>query len=223
MTEGFQKCALFADLSDAEIESCLTCSKSKTAVYQKGEIIFHQMDRPAQLFVLLDGSVVVGSDSKDGRRSIVAAFDRPGELFGEVFLFLNHRAYDHYAQAASAARILQMPKDFLCHTCGQNCGYHAKLISNMLSILAQKAYFLNQRLQVVSCATLRQKIAKTLLQNAAPGGKPAPAMSREELADYLNAARPSVSRELMKMQRDGLLRVEKKRIAVDSEKLRGVF
>lgn len=30
----------------------------------------------------------------------------------------------------------------------------------MLAIFAQKAYYLNQKIQIISCATLRQKIAK---------------------------------------------------------------
>ena len=39
-------------------------------------------------------------------------------------------------------------------------------------------------------------------------------MNREELADFLNAARPSVSRELMKMQDEGLIEVQKDRIII---------
>ena len=45
-------------------------------------------------------------------------------------------------------------------------------------------------------------------------------MNREELADYLGTTRPSLSRELMKMQEEGLIRVEKKFIYIpDREKL----
>ena len=223
MIEELKKSALFAGLSEAEIGSCLSCSKAKAVAYRKEEMIFLQTDRPDSLLVLLDGTVVVGSDSKDGRRSIVATFSQPGELFGEVFLFLGREAYGHYAQAAAAARVLRIPKEFLYHPCEKSCSCHAKLISNMLSILAQKAYFLNQRLQIMSCATLRQKIAAALLQNISSDGKAALAMNREELADYLNAARPSVSRELMKMQKDGLLKIDRKNIFIDRDKLRSIL
>lgn len=223
MISELKKSSLFANMSEKEIEGCLACSKSKVAAYAKEEMVFLQTDVPRKLLVLLEGTVVVGHDSKEGKRSIVATFDRPGELFGEVFLFLDRQEYDHYAQAATAARVLQIPKDFLHHTCGQNCGYHEKLISNMLSILAHKAYFLNQRLQIVSCATLRQKIARTLLQNASSDERAALSMSREELADYLNAARPSVSRELMKMQKEDMLKIEKKNIFIDRDKLQSIL
>ena len=39
-------------------------------------------------------------------------------------------------------------------------------------------------------------------------------MSREEFADFLNAARPSLSRELMKMQDDGFIKVVRKDLIV---------
>ena len=39
-------------------------------------------------------------------------------------------------------------------------------------------------------------------------------MNREELADFVNTARPSLSRELMSMQTDGLIRVDKRTIQI---------
>ena len=39
-------------------------------------------------------------------------------------------------------------------------------------------------------------------------------MKREELADYLGTTRPSLSRELMKMQQDGLIDVSKNVIKI---------
>lgn len=214
MLEALKKSPLFARMSDGDIESCLQCSRSELVTYEKDAVIFHQHDLPQKLMVLVEGAVVVGNDSSDGKRTIVATLDKPGELFGEVFLFLNKGEYDHYAQAVAPTLLLQMPKEFLYHSCGESCDHHQTLISNMLSILAQKAYYLNRRLQIVSCATLRQKIATVLLQNRGAGGRVNLSMNREELADFLGSARPSLSRELMKMREEGLLLIDKRAIFV---------
>ncbi len=219
MLKILKKSPLFARMSDQDMESCLRCSGAEVVCYERDAIIFHQHDVPRKLMVLLEGAVVVGSDSSEGRRSIVATLDQPGELFGEVFLFLNKGEYDHYAQAVAPTRILQIPKEFLYHTCGEDCGHHRTIISNMLSILAQKAYYLNQRLQIVSCATLRQKIAKVLLLHRGEDGRVNLPMNREELADFLNTARPSLSRELMKMREEGLLLLDKRAILVPDPEL----
>lgn len=224
MLELLKKSPLFASMSERDIDSCLNCSRAEIALYGKDDFIFRQSDTPQKLLVLLEGVVAVGNDSSSGKRSIIATFDQPGELFGEVFLFLGKGEYDHYAQALTPAKVLQIPKEFLYHTCGEDCAHHQTMISNMLSILARKAYFLNQRLQIVSCATLRQKIAKVLLQNRAANGRVNLPMNREELADFLNTARPSLSRELMRMQEEGLITVDRRTILVpDGEALQDIL
>jgi len=205
---------LFTSMSEEDIENCLTYSGGNVVAYKQGEIVFHQTDTPDKLMVLVDGSVVICSDSIEGKRSITARFDQTGELFGEVFVFLNKDHYDYYAQAASDALVLQIPKAFFYQLGGEDGAYQNRLISNMLSILAQKAYFLNRKVQILSCATLRQKIAKVLLQNVGEGGKVNLALNREELADFLNTARPSLSRELMNMQEDELITIKKKEIYI---------
>ncbi|MDQ0202668.1 Crp/Fnr family transcriptional regulator [Pectinatus haikarae] len=215
---------LFSGMTEAEIEDCLTYSGAKIVAYKKDDIIFHQKELPSKLMMLLDGVVVIGNNSSDGRRSVVATFNSTGELFGEVFVFLNKKSYDHYAQAAAASKILQIPRNFIYSETNQKTTWQSKIIANILSILAHKAYFLNQRLQVMSCATLRQKTAKVLLQNAAADGKVTLGMNREALADFLNVARPSLSRELMKMQEDGLLLIKKKTIYIKNiEELRNIL
>lgn len=224
MISKLQDSPLFSGMTAEDIENCLKCSRSELVAYGKDEIIFHQEDEPKSMLVLVEGSVAVCNNSLSGKRNIVAVFDKAGDLFGEVFVFLNHKEYDHYAQAVTPAEVLQMPKDFFYHSCGDNCGYHDRLISNMLFILSQKAYFLNQKVQILSCATLRQKIAKLLLKNTRTDGKVLLSMNREEMADFLNTARPSLSRELMNMQEDGLIKIQKRDIFItDFEELQNIL
>ncbi len=214
MIANLKKSPLFADMSEGDVERCLTCSGSEVVTYEKEELVFLQSEKPRKLLMLVEGTVAICNDSVSGKRSIVTTVDQSGELFGEVFLFLNKQEYDHYAQAVTTSKVLQIPREFFFRTCGENCHYHAQLISNMLSVLAQKAYYLNQKLQIMSCTTLRQKITKTFLQHASGDGRVALSMNREELADFLNVARPSLSRELMKMQEEGLIKTNKKEIVI---------
>ena len=66
----------------------------------------------------------------------------------------------------------------------------------------------------MSSTSLRQKIAKVLLQNVKEDGVVVLTMNREELADYLSVARPSLSRELMEMQSEGLIKLNRKVIHI---------
>lgn len=214
MIEKLKISPLFYNMTEKDIENCLLCSHSEILTYEKDTMLFYQQDVPEKLFVLLEGIVAIGRDSISGKRNIITTINQPGELFGEVFLFLNKNQYDNYAIVVERVKVLQMPKEYLYHSCSRNCEYHTVLISNMLSILAQKAYYLNQKLQIMSSSSLRQKISQILLQNTAAGGLVSLKMNREEMADFLNVARPSLSRELMNMQADGLIKMEGKKIKI---------
>lgn len=88
------------------------------------------------------------------------------------------------------------------------------MIRNMLKILAEKAFFLNNKVQLLSHGSLRQKIAKFLLEDIDESMYVKLNMNREEFADYLSVARPSLSRELNNMQKDGLIEVDRDIIRV---------
>ncbi|WP_206460589.1 Crp/Fnr family transcriptional regulator [Anaerovorax sp. IOR16] len=206
----FQNSPLFYGMNYDEIKKCLSCSGAHTKKYKKEEVLFHEGDTPEYLFLLLSGAVTVCRHSLSGKRTVVTTFHMKGELFGEVYLFLKETSYDYFAIAVKDSQVLQIPKRFFYHTCGESCSHHEKLIKNMLAILAGKARFLNQRLHLMSSSSLRQKIAKVLLENVQTDGTVKLEMNREEMADYLGTTRPSVSRELMKMREEGLIEVSGK-------------
>ena len=212
MSGSYTQSPLFRGMTEEEIELCLKEAKADIVGFRKGEMIFNQGDTPRYITMLVEGSVSIGNDSMSG--SILGMFSNPGELFGEVFLFLNYNEYVNYAYAGSPSKILEIPKEYLTKPGANPSPFKSKMLSNMLTIFAERTYYLNNRLQVLSCSTLRQKIARFILQNMNERDRVTLKMSREEFADFLNAARPSLSRELMKMQDDGFIKVVRKDLIV---------
>lgn len=82
-----------------------------------------------------------------------------------------------------------------------------------MRILARKAYLFNLKLQILASGTLRQKIIRYLFEYLEEGIVKM-TMSREMFADYLNVARPSLSRELMKMESEGLIIIKGRTIEI---------
>lgn len=214
------ECPLFRSLSENQILEYLAHSKSKLYGYEKGEFIFDMETAPANLLILIRGKVDVGKIFLDGRRSVITRFEKPGEIFGEVLLFLNKDSYEHFGEAVAYTEVLMVPKEFVLSGSGINGEIHQKLTANMISILAQKAFFLNSRVRLLLCSSLRAKIAHLLINETNCNPEKALVISREDLAELLGAARPSVSRELMKMHDDGLIKVDGKNIfGIDFEAL----
>ena len=77
---------------------------------------------------------------------------------------------------------------------------------------------------ILSSFTLRQKIASYLLQRVRESGLKNESLNlifkREELADFIGTTRPSLSREMLLMQDDGIIELDKNTFKViDLEKL----
>lgn len=220
IAERLTVCTLFREMTAQDIWSCFNCSGAELAVYDRGEIIYSENDCPQKMFLLFEGSVLLGRNSSSGRREVIATLSDTGDILGAEDLFLEEEQYACYAEAVRKTRLILMPRDFLMHTCVNACSYHAKLISNMLYVFALKTKQQDERMEIMSGASMRQKIAKMLLIRAKNSAEPL-TMSRERMAEYLNVARPSLSRELIRMKEDGLIELENKSIYIaDREALK---
>ena len=91
------------------------------------------------------------------------------------------------------------------------------MVRNMLALMAQKAYMLSGRIQVLASPSIREKAARFILEREQPDGTISAEMSREAMADYMGVTRPSLSRELSKMQADGLIKIDGRRIVVSDQ------
>ncbi|MDO4794009.1 MAG: Crp/Fnr family transcriptional regulator [Filifactor alocis] len=208
----YSKCILFKELSEQEAQGYLIESGATVLELQKGEYVFHQGDEPKYLYILEGGRVDICQDTVSGKRNLIARIENEGELFGEVYLFLERKGYDFYAMTSEFAKIIRIPKNYFLDDKTQMS--HSHLRTAMLKILAHKAYYLNQKIRMMSVVTLRQKIARFLLDRLEDEKKVRVKMTREEWADFLGTTRPSLSRELGAMQDEGLIEIEGKMIYI---------
>ncbi len=192
------------NLSQQEIEELY--SKSIIAEYKNDNIIFNKYDTPQNLHVLLEGEVCICDFELDGTKKVITTITEKGDTFGEVFLFVN-TIYEHVAIASGDVKVLKIPKDVALKS--------HEISRALISIFAQKAYILNKRVQILYCKTLREKLNLFFELNKNICNIVKITQTRDELADYLNVTRPSLSRELMSMQRDGLISIYKTEIKLN--------
>ena len=77
----------------------------------------------------------------------------------------------------------------------------------MLQIVSNRALLLNKKVEYHSLKTLRSKIATYLLDEYKKNGQSTfqLMLNRNDLADFINVSRPSLSRELSKMRDEGFI------------------
>lgn len=207
---------LFRSLDEEQVRNVLQEGFSTVRAFGRGERVFSESDRPDKIRILLSGEVTVAKDTPGGKRSVLAVIDRPGDMFGEIYAFRNLDSYGMYAECTESSRILSLDICVLQIPVREEVGRKQefrdtrdmetalKISSSLLQIFAEKAFQMNRRLRILGGTSIREKVARYLLDRQ-KGGNRVAVMSREDLADYLNVTRPSLSREISAMIHDGIL------------------
>lgn len=218
MVENIKDCDqihLFRDISREEIEKMFRCSKTVERSFEEGSYIFRQGETPRNLFLVLEGTVMISKDFASGKRDVLFMVGQ-GDVFGEMFLFADTKAYWYDAIAQGRVKVLEIPWQFFYCFCSNACEHHRMITRNMLEIQSEKNFTMTRKLHLLSGTTLRERIALWLVEqtDAARADTVRLAMNREELADYLGTTRPSLSRELMKMQQEHLIEADRNTIRI---------
>lgn len=211
--EAIQENRIFKEMSREDLEHVFACSKTGKQTYHRGEMIFHQGENAVYLYVLLKGRVTIAKQYASGKRNTLYEV-RENHIFGEYYIFGKERIYKYNAKAMNEVELLKIPGSYFSGYCSKQCRCHRNLIDNMLEVLSEKEWMAIKKVSIVSSVSLKERISIWLLDEAGEDDIVYLDMNREELADYLGVARPSLSRALMKMQSEGMIEVERNKIRV---------
>lgn len=199
----FYQNPLFAGMTEKEIETSLSLFSAVKKEYQKGSVIATQGSRLSRFGFILSGTVQVGFYDIDGNFVIMASVSS-GDTFGESLCWLKVEEIPVIITAFTDVTLLWLsPEELLKGECSQALDLH----NRFSKLLAQKTLSMNDRIQILTKPTIRQKIITFLSQcNTRFGGKTfSIPFDRETLALYLGVNRSALSRELSAMQNEGII------------------
>lgn len=201
---------LFSGIEQADIQPLLSCLAAKTIALEKGQTVFYSGETIERFGIVLSGQVQVVQDDYYGNRSILAKIDT-GNLFGESFACAEMKTLPVSVITTTESELLFIDCHRLSVPCAKACGFHSRLIQNMLSIVSMKNIALTQKIEFTSKRTTREKLLAYLSSEAKKAGSSRFEIpfNRQELADYLSVERSAMSAELSKLRDDGVLRFQK--------------
>ena len=205
-SDVLEKVDLFNNITFSELENMFFCLKPLIKEYKKDEIIALEGDDIKNFGVLLQGKLMLYKEKFDGTRVLLKAV-YPGQLFGEIASFSEKRKWPVQVQVAKNSTVMFMPPEKITNTCTNLCRGHRMLTLNMIKIISKKAINLNKTIEYLSVKSIRQKITYYLLDQYKKSNSKnfMIDMNRNELSDYLNVTRPSLSREMANMKKEGLI------------------
>ena len=133
--------------------------------------------------------------------------DCVSEVFGEAFACAEVASVPVTVTAEEPSEIMLIECSHILHTCNNNCGFHQRLIFNLMKDLAEKTLTFHQRIEVTSKRTTREKLLSYLFIMSKKKNKKSfdIPFDRQELADYLEVDRSGLSAEISKLKREGLI------------------
>lgn len=204
------KTVLFRDTSPEEIQTLLGCLSAESKQFSRGSVIYHAGDIISSIGLVLSGSVSIENDDVWGNKSILDKVG-PGQVFAETYACVPGAPLMISVVAAETVEILFLDMGRVLNICSNACGFHSKLVRNLLAISSQKNLNLSRRIFHTSSKSIRGRLLSYLsFQSTQCGSRDFTIpFNRQQLADYLSVDRSAMSNELSKMQRDGLLKVDR--------------
>jgi CRP/FNR family transcriptional regulator len=206
-----RKTPLFASLTDTEMRALRPRVTSKQ--FHRGELLFNEGDPCTGLFLVASGKIRIFKLSAAGREQVLAV-EGPGSSFAELPVF-DGGSYPASASALEDAEVLFISrKDF------QNfCREHPEVALKVIAVVGSRLRRLVGIIEDLSFTTVRQRLIGVLLRMAQASGTPSKegirlelTKSHQDLAAELGTVRELVSRNLSRLQAEGFLEVDGRRI-----------
>lgn len=202
---------LFKCFTDQELEDIFEGHHYIIRDYEKGSIIYLQNEKCESLDVILKGAVTIQKIDQDGKILTINDFVS-GDVLGENLLFSANSSYPMTVSARTDCTLLHVQKELVLNLCQSNVDF----LKSFLMSLSGKTLILSNKLKSLTMKTIRQCLIDFLLIESFSQGsrKIKLNMSKKDLAEKLGVQRSSLSRELNKMRKDGLVEFDSKHIEI---------
>lgn len=200
------KCELFNNIEKDELKSLLICLKPLVQTYPKNAIVVRNGERLDSLGIVLEGEASVIKESISGNRILLKNIGI-GEMFGEIAVFARQNEWPALVQAITPLTVCFFPKNKIIDQCTNACQWHNSLVRNMLGVVSERALKLSKKMEYISIKTMRSKLSTFIYEQYLKRKTTTLTlpMNRQQLADFLNVSRPSMSRELSRMRDEGII------------------
>ena len=187
--------------------------------FQPGEMIFGEGDPCSGLYVVQSGNVRIFKSSVGGREQVLA-IDGPGSSIAELPVF-DGGNYPASAQAVNECNLFFFSRQDFQALCLQ----HPQVALKVLRVVGGRLRRLVDIIEELSFTTVRHRLIALLVRLAkSEGSRNGDAVTvllpanNSELAAQIGTVRELVSRNLSRLQADGLIQVDNRDLRIPSLK-----
>jgi CRP-like cAMP-binding protein len=195
----------FKGISAASQDALAGITIPKTV--QKGSVLFTEGQRGCFLYLLASGNVRLSKSSAGGREAVIKIIG-PGEIFGEVILF-EQESYPADARALKRSVVHLIPKHQL------SCLLENERFRNdFIRMLMRKQRYLADRILSLAAYDVEDRLLRFIAQQFGKREEYSVDLSKKEVASAIGTMPETLSRVLLRLNRQKLLSWSKNRISL---------
>ncbi|MGC2354489.1 MAG: Crp/Fnr family transcriptional regulator [Candidatus Acidiferrum sp.] len=207
------KAAIFSGLTDNELG--FLAQRAILRQYSAGETVFSEGEPCSGLYVVESGQVRIFKSSASGREQVLS-IDGPGSSIAELPVFDGGTYPASVAAIGDATLLFVSKQDFqaLCLT-------HPQVALKVLRVVGARLRRLVGIIEELSFTTVRHRLASFLVRLAQKEGKRTARgveitvpVSNQELASQIGTVRELVSRNLSRLQAEGMIKIDGRNVVI---------
>ncbi|MFI3228877.1 MAG: Crp/Fnr family transcriptional regulator [Bacillota bacterium] len=219
-----KKNKFFYNFDDKDINAIFDTISARIVKQPMGKMVAKVGDSATEICIVLKGTLLKFVTKPNGKREALGAIGA-GDMFGYVDSLLPAKELRANYCTAEDSDLLFITIDSIIGEACIGSPHHAKLIANIMSAMAESIASKEKDTEYLVIKSMRMKIAKLIYEAYLKQQSLVVylGINRNEMAEYLNVSRPSMSREMIHMASDGIFTYRKDKIEIlDLDKLKAI-
>lgn len=198
---------LFNGIDEKEIRALISDEKTEVKQFTSGDLIFSPENDEKKLGFVISGNAYV--NSVDSTNSVLIKMLSKNDVFGLATLFGSRKRFVSVISAKNACKVVFVDKEPIEKLMNENKTFQ----ENYIRVLSDRICFLNSKISAFTAGSPERKLAYFLCTQS-PEDTFILGINYVALSDMLNVGRASLYRAFDKLEEDGFLIKDGKKITL---------
>lgn len=204
---------LFDNISEKNKLKLLKLLEANTFTFKKDSTILSKEKEDNIIGIVVSGYIQIIQIDYDGDKTTIEELQE-NSIFGSMFSAISNDEYNIVTKEES--KVIVIEYDSIINYNLNNYPFYNQFIQNLLKILYNKINEKNDRIQILTKKSIRNKLLEYFKIVSKRNGSKNIYLpfSFTELADYLAVDRCAMSREIKNLKNEGFIEVKNKKITL---------
>lgn len=213
LSQFLRQFPFFQDLEENDLEKLFPLFITRS--YERGQDIFLEGEEGDELFIIKSG--VVKIYRYDETRDIILAIFRNGDFFGEMAVLENEQVRSASAMSLEKTSVYVLKREDFVNLLNRN----PKMTKRILETALDRLRKANEMITDLTFLDVRARVVKMMLRLSEKHGVPYKSgvlidlkLTHQQMADMTGAVRETVTKVLLDLQSEGMIKIEKKKVFI---------